>query len=200
MGVSAAQSGTWSVGANSATGSAAPANGFYMALLSSSGNLQGAAAVANLNDGGASTNLLAAGGMLYNSSTFDRTRSIINAINSTGTGIQAVGLIAQLDDTSPTTITENQFGNARLSADRSLLVTNRATTPTQTSVAAITNDSSAVLYLKLGTTASTTSYTMTVAGSAAAPFSSYEVPFGYVGAIDGIWASATGNARITELA
>jgi hypothetical protein len=27
----------------------------------------------------------------------------------------------------------------------------------------------------------------------------YEVPFGYVGAIDGIWASANGNARITEI-
>jgi hypothetical protein len=27
----------------------------------------------------------------------------------------------------------------------------------------------------------------------------YEVPFGYPGAIDGIWASANGNARITEL-
>lgn len=65
--------------------------------------------------------------------------------------------------------------------------------------ATITNDSSVVLYIKLGTTASTSSYTVVLAGAVAAPFAYYEVPFGYVGIIDGIWASATGNARITEL-
>jgi hypothetical protein len=27
----------------------------------------------------------------------------------------------------------------------------------------------------------------------------YEVPFGYTGRIDGIWASANGNARVTEM-
>lgn len=157
------------------------------------------------------------GSYLYNNASYDRPRSIINSTNSTGTGIQAVGLTAQLDDTSPSTITENQFGALRLSGDRSLITTPRATTPSQTSVAGnsisvsllasnnnrkgatITNDSSAVLYIKLGSTASTTSYTVSVAGSAAAPFTYYEVPFGYVGAIDGIWASSTGNARITEL-
>lgn len=64
--------------------------------------------------------------------------------------------------------------------------------------ATIVNDSSAVVYIKCGTTASTTSYTSTLAGAGAAPFSSYEVPFGYTGAIDAIWASGTGNARITE--
>lgn len=57
------------------------------------------------------------------------------------------------------------------------------------------NDSTAVLYLKLGATASTTSYT-TQLGS----FAYYELPFPiYTGAIDGIWASATGAVRITEL-
>lgn len=155
---------------------------------------------------------------LYNGSSYDRWRSVVNGTNSTGTGIGAIGILAQVDDTSPTSITENQFGNVRMSTDRSLLVTPRSTTPTQTSVAGnassvsllaanssrkgatITNDSSALLYIKLGTTASTTSYTAVLAGAAAAPFAYYEVPFGYVGAIDGIWASATGNARITELA
>lgn len=60
--------------------------------------------------------------------------------------------------------------------------------------ASITNDSTALLYLKLGATASTTSYTVKMAAGAM-----YEVPFGYTGVIDGIWASATGNARVTEL-
>jgi hypothetical protein len=60
--------------------------------------------------------------------------------------------------------------------------------------AAIYNDSSVTLYVKLGTTASTSSYTVQIA-----PLGYYEVPYGYTGNIDGIWASATGNARITEL-
>lgn len=66
--------------------------------------------------------------------------------------------------------------------------------------AMITNDSSALLYVKLAASAaSTTSYTVVLAGAAAAPFVYYEVPFGFAGEIRGIWASATGNARVTEL-
>ena len=60
--------------------------------------------------------------------------------------------------------------------------------------AMIYNDSTATLYIKLGTTASLTSYTVQVA-----PLGYYEVPYGYTGNIDGIWSSANGNARITEL-
>jgi hypothetical protein len=59
----------------------------------------------------------------------------------------------------------------------------------------IVNDSSATLYLKFGTSASTTSYTVklytddvyTVYGSE------------YTGIITGIWSSATGNAYVTEV-
>lgn len=66
--------------------------------------------------------------------------------------------------------------------------------------ATITNGSSALLYVKLAASAaSTSSYTVVLAGAAAAPFAYYEVPFGYSGEIRGIWASAAGNARITEL-
>lgn len=60
--------------------------------------------------------------------------------------------------------------------------------------AIIVNDSTALLYLKFGTTASTTSYTVLLAASAY-----YEVPFGYTGILTGIWVSATGNARVTEI-
>lgn len=62
--------------------------------------------------------------------------------------------------------------------------------------AAFYNDSSAICYLKLGTTASTTSYTVQMAAG-----SYYELPTirCYVGAVDAIWASATGSLRITEL-
>lgn len=60
--------------------------------------------------------------------------------------------------------------------------------------ATVFNDSSSILYLKLGSAASITSYTVQMAAS-----SYYEIPFGYSSGIDGIWASATGNARITEI-
>lgn len=58
----------------------------------------------------------------------------------------------------------------------------------------IYNDSSADLYIKLGTTASTTSFTVKLGAG-----EYYEVAFAYTGRIDGIWSSATGSARITEL-
>ncbi len=60
--------------------------------------------------------------------------------------------------------------------------------------ATICNDSTAVLYLKLGATASTTSFTVKMLADAY-----YEVPAQYTGIIDGIWASANGSARVTEI-
>lgn len=131
----------------------------------------------------------------------DLTKIAGNAVSAgngaSGTGVQRV------------TIANDSTGTVRIA---------NATTPTQSSVAGsatsvsllasnanrrgatIVNESSAVLYLKLGATASTTSYSVAMAGSASAPYAYYEVPFAYSGAIDGIWASATGNARITEIA
>ncbi len=55
------------------------------------------------------------------------------------------------------------------------------------------NDSTANMYLKLGATASTTSFTTIVR-----PNQYFEIPFGYQGIIDAVWSSATGNARIME--
>ena len=58
----------------------------------------------------------------------------------------------------------------------------------------IYNDSTQVLYVKFGATASSTSYTVQLAAGAY-----YEVPQpAYSGAVDGIWASANGNARLTS--
>ena len=57
------------------------------------------------------------------------------------------------------------------------------------------NDSNAVAYVKLGATASTSSYTIQLAKN-----SFYELPEpAYTGIIDCIWGSATGNMRITEI-
>lgn len=59
---------------------------------------------------------------------------------------------------------------------------------------AVFNDSSAILYIKFGATASTSSYTVQIAASGY-----YEFPQPlYAGRVDGIWASANGNARTTE--
>lgn len=56
------------------------------------------------------------------------------------------------------------------------------------------NDSTAVLYLKFGATASATSYTVQVAAGGY-----YEFPQSvYAGQVDGIWAAANGNARTTQ--
>lgn len=59
---------------------------------------------------------------------------------------------------------------------------------------AVFNDSTAVLYLKFGTTASTSSYTVQLAASG---YFEFPQPL-YGGRVDGIWASANGNARTTE--
>lgn len=62
--------------------------------------------------------------------------------------------------------------------------------------ATVFNDSTAILYLALGTVAASfTSYTVQIAAGGY-----YEVPAKYSGEIRGIWDSATGNARVTEIA
>lgn len=58
----------------------------------------------------------------------------------------------------------------------------------------IMNDSTAALMVKLGGTASATSYTKRLA---AGEF--WAVPQSYRGVIDGIWQAVQGNARVTEL-
>jgi len=59
----------------------------------------------------------------------------------------------------------------------------------------IFNDSTQVLYVKFGTTASTTSFTYKLGAGDTLEVDRLE----YNGKIDGIWASANGNARITEV-
>jgi hypothetical protein len=61
--------------------------------------------------------------------------------------------------------------------------------------ATIFNDSTQTLYVKFGTTASSTSFTVKIAAGGY-----YEVPYSYTGRIDGIWAAdASGAARMTEI-
>jgi len=116
-------------------------------------------------------------GMLFNGTTWDRARG--DATN---------GAYVQVKS-SPTSGTATLSNVAASATSVTLLAANAGRKG-----ATIQNDSSAILYVKFGTTASTTSYTIQMAAN-----SYYEVPFAYTGRMDGIWASATGNARITEL-
>lgn len=59
---------------------------------------------------------------LMNATTVDRQRAVVNAMDSTGTGIAAAGLMAQFDDAATGTVTENQFSTLRMSSRRALLV------------------------------------------------------------------------------
>lgn len=93
--IGVSQAGTWTVGSSTATGSAVPANAFYLGV----------------ND--------------FSSSNLVGVRGMANATNSIGIGILASGLMAQFDDVSPTAITENSFGNMRMSTNRNLYSTIR---------------------------------------------------------------------------
>lgn len=56
------------------------------------------------------------------------------------------------------------------------------------------NESTAILYLKWGTTASTTSYTVQIPAAGY-----YELPqYIYTGRVDGIWSAANGAVQVTE--
>ena len=61
--------------------------------------------------------------------------------------------------------------------------------------AAVYNDSAAILYLKFGATATTSSFTVEIPSQGY-----YEFPQPcYSGIVDGIWSAADGAARVTEL-
>lgn len=60
--------------------------------------------------------------------------------------------------------------------------------------ASIVNDSTQLLYIKCASAALSTSCIVKVAS-----MGYFEVPFGYTGIITGIWASANGYARVTEV-
>jgi hypothetical protein len=77
---------------------------------------------------------------IYNptSTNMNRARTVANSTDSDGTGVQAVGLLAQFDDTSPSTVTENQFANLRMTSRRALH--NSLYTPNGDSAMDETND------------------------------------------------------------
>lgn len=67
-------------------------------------------------------------GYVYNGTTLDVMRSALNGMNTTGTGILAAGIVAQVDETSITTVTENQFGHVRMTSQGIMYVAASPTT------------------------------------------------------------------------
>ena len=122
------------------------------------------------------------------------------------TGSNIIGRTG-IDQTTPGTTNKVSLGTDTVTTKEL-----RAATPTVTSVAAsVTNvtclaananrlgaaiysDSTSDVYVKLGATATTSSFTVKLFSDGF-----FTVPFGYTGIIDCIWTSATGNARVTEV-
>lgn len=66
--------------------------------------------------------LVGSTGLLWTGGAWARTKSVADAMNTGGTGVQAVGVLAEFDDVSPSAVTENQFAALRMSSRRALLV------------------------------------------------------------------------------
>lgn len=105
-------------------------------------------------------------------------------------------------DYSPTSVDTNGRNIVTMQAGTATLSNTAGSASSVTVLAANTarqgavfvNDSTAIAYMKFGSTASTTSFTYKMAADA-----TVEVPFGYTGIVTALWASATGSMRATEI-
>lgn len=155
-------------------------------------------------------------GSITNTS-FAATQATASSLNATvvGTGTFAT----QVTSLPALTAGTNVIGHVIADTGSTTAVTGtvttketRSTTPSQTSVSVANtntsilasnsnrlgftayNEGTAICYLKLGSTASTTSYTIQIVSGGY-----YECPFNYTGAVDGITSSSTAQLRVTEL-
>lgn len=99
-------------------------------------------------------------------------------VNATGT---VTATSEKSSSTTPTSISTSTTSTQVLAANSSRIE------------AIIVNDSAAILYLKYGTTASSSSYSVILQ-----PYDTL-IETHYTGRIDGILASGTGTARVTEI-
>lgn len=121
------------------------------------------------------------------------TNSVIHALTSAGGGTYVD--VKATPSGALVTAPASPTANARTSVAGAAVDTLILASNTSRLGATVFNDSTAILYLALGTAAaSLTDYTVQMVAKAY-----YEVPYNYTGQIRGIWASATGSARIGEL-
>ena len=110
--------------------------------------------------------------------------------------VTTVGTVSTITNTVPTKEIRAATAAQTTVADNAASTTILAANANRLG-ATVSNDSSAVLYLLLGSTAaSATSYSVRMV-----QYGYYEIPFGYTGQLTGIWASDPndGAARITEI-
>jgi hypothetical protein len=84
--------------------------------------LPAAAALADGASAAPTTPTVGAVPLLMNATTVDRQRAVVHGLDSTGTGIAAAAIVAEVDDVATTAVSENQFGPVRMSSRRALLV------------------------------------------------------------------------------
>ncbi len=128
------------------------------------------------------------------------TASNLNAaVVGTGTaGSPATGVVTVQGITNgtaiPTSTTKSATGTATSVAAAGTAQTLAALNASRLGIS-IYNESQQNLYVKLGSAATVSSYTVRLRGDAY-----YEVPYGYTGIITGIWdGTPAGSARITEM-
>lgn len=137
---------------------------------------------------------VASSNRVFNGTTWDRmpgsTTGVYNLIrdgagNSRSAKVDGEGNLG-VSQKAPTSVLTNVAGSA---TNVTLLASNTARIS-----AVMYNDSTQIAYVKYGTTASSTSFTVPLASGVY-----YEVVGGYTGQIDAVWVSANGNMRITEI-
>lgn len=184
--VAATQSGTWTVQpgntANTTAWLVTGTGGTFPATQSGTWNINNISGTISLPTGAATESTLSTlNGKIPANLTVSSTRLLVDASGTTQP-------VSSTLDLSSTSTLSNVSGSA---TSVSLLASTAGRKG-----AYFFNDSTAILYLKFGTTASTSSYTVQIQ-----PGGFFEMPPKpvYTGAIDGIWSVANGAARITEL-
>jgi len=120
---------------------------------------------------------------------------IVAGGGTAGTPASGVITIQGISGMTPVQVITNKATNSSVTsvASSATNVTLLASNANRT-FASIYNQSSKQLFVKLGTTASTSSYTILLM-----PNSYWEVPVDWAGQIDAVWSAVNGNALITEL-
>lgn len=117
--------------------------------------------------------------------------SVVRVVGLTAALTQAIAALNKIDKNTGQLPTSGSSSSVNASATQVTLLGANANRKGAT----IYNDSiSNPLRVSLGPTASATTFTVIVASEGY-----FEVPFGYAGVITGVWAAATGAARVTEL-
>lgn len=127
---------------------------------------------------------------------WDGTSTVAVKAASTAAVATDPALVVAISPNNPVTTSVAKAGTATVPSPVASILTTATLLASNTSRlgATIFNDSTANLYVKFGTAASTSDFTVKLP-----PGAYYEVPFLYTGVLTGTWDAINGNARMTEL-